>query len=58
MARNFNLVTDSTLNELHFAQSLRYLDLKGTQITHHGAEMFRSSRPDVTLITSYDDDLI
>ncbi|XP_034255028.1 uncharacterized protein LOC117653460 [Thrips palmi] len=57
VARNFNLVTDSTLNELHFAQSLRYLDLKGTQITHHGAEMFRSSRPDVTLITSYDDDL-
>lgn len=56
VARNFKLVTDATLNELHFAQSLRYLDLKGTQITHHGAETFRSSRPDVTLITSYDDE--
>lgn len=56
VARNFNLVTDATLNELHFAQSLRHLDLKGTQITQQGAETFRSSRPDVTLITSYDDE--
>ncbi|KAJ1525425.1 hypothetical protein ONE63_010239 [Megalurothrips usitatus] len=56
VARNYSLVTDATLNELHFAQSLRHLDLKGTRITRRGAEVFRSSRPDVTLVTSYDDD--
>jgi len=54
VVRHFPRVTDATLGELRTVRSLRFLDLTGTVVTKAAAMAFRESRPEVTLITSFD----
>ncbi|XP_034946786.1 uncharacterized protein [Chelonus insularis] len=53
--RNYPLVTNKSLVHLAAnANNLEYLDVTGTSVTESGVQTFKSQRPNVTLISSFD----
>ncbi|XP_066582673.1 uncharacterized protein [Prorops nasuta] len=55
VVRNYPRITNKSLFHLaKNASSLEYLDVTATSVTRNGIQEFKSQRPDVTLVTSYD----
>ncbi|CAL7935418.1 unnamed protein product [Xylocopa violacea] len=55
VVRNYPHVTNSSLMHLALnASSLEHLDVSGTSVTRQAVETFKSQRPNVQIITSFD----
>ncbi|XP_016918450.1 uncharacterized protein LOC108001770 isoform X1 [Apis cerana] len=56
VVRNYPHVTNSSLVHLALnASNLEHLDVSGTSVTRQGVETFKSQRPNVKIITSFDE---
>lgn len=56
VVRNYPHVTNSSLVHLALnASSLEHLDVSGTSVTRQGVETFKSQRPNVKIVTSFDE---
>ncbi|XP_068990802.1 uncharacterized protein [Neodiprion pinetum] len=56
VVRNYPRVTNQSLVHLAAnAPSLEYLDVTGTTVTREGVEMFKSQKPGVTILSSFDE---
>ncbi|XP_043483961.1 uncharacterized protein LOC122512282 [Leptopilina heterotoma] len=56
VVRNYRQVTDRSLHHLSVSKSnLEYVDVTGTSVTREGVEMFKTQKPDVEIVSSFDD---
>ncbi|XP_068967493.1 F-box/LRR-repeat protein fbxl-1 isoform X1 [Bombus flavifrons] len=56
VVRNYPHVTNSSLVHLALnASSLEHLDVSGTSVTRQGVETFKTQRPNVKIVTSFDE---
>ncbi|XP_017885998.1 uncharacterized protein LOC108628521 isoform X2 [Ceratina calcarata] len=56
VVRNYPHVTNSSLVHLALnASSLEHLDVSGTSVTKQGVDTFKSQRPNVKIVTSFDE---
>lgn len=54
--RNYAGVTNQTLiNFVVNGPRLEYLDVTGTSVTKEGLQFFKTNRPNVTIISSFDE---
>lgn len=55
VVRNYPNVTDRSLHHLSVSKSnLEYVDVTGTSVTREGVEMFKTQKPDVEIVSSFD----
>lgn len=56
VVRNYRQITDRSLHHLAVSKSsLEYVDVTGTSVTREGVQMFKTQKPDVEIISSFDD---
>ncbi|XP_051165772.1 uncharacterized protein LOC127284405 [Leptopilina boulardi] len=55
VVRNYRQVTDRSLHHLAVSKSnLEYVDVTGTSVTREGVQMFKTQKPDVEIVSSFD----